>query len=186
MKNMLLKKLLSNLIRHRYIYYVCTACVILIIIGVLSRISISSIIAIIALVFSFLAYMHNKEQLRLSLFEKRLEVYINLLNFFKFINSKGDLYSQRMTREEDEKLLGFSQQSFLWSGFHKSTFLFGEDVTALFKEIEELYIFLLITDPSGDNAQDYYNKFHQLRNLDKKLPIIFRPYLYFGDKKMNI
>jgi hypothetical protein len=147
---------------------------------------ITSLLSLCALVVSFHAHKHTKEQFRLNLFDKRFEIYENLLKFCSFAQYRGDIYSRNMTPEEFRQMGFFADSSFRGFGYHKSKAFFGPDIDIQLDKLNKLYSYLVVTPPHGDNATEYYEKFSEIMKIVNELPDIFRSYIYFGDHKILI
>ncbi len=144
---------------------------------------IATILSIFTVIISFGAYKHTQEQFRLNLLDKRYEIYGNLYDFFKFVNSNTNIYEKDMTPEAYYTMHDLVCKSFLGEGYHKSLALFGKDVEEFLGKVRMTYIYLRDNSPSGQNLREYTTNYVALREMQVELADIFRAYVYFGDHK---
>ncbi|HWW02434.1 MAG TPA: hypothetical protein VNZ64_22240 [Candidatus Acidoferrum sp.] len=82
---------------------------------------ITLVIGLIASLVAYLQYKNNRDKLRLDLFEKRLQAFEKLQEFFTYVLREG------CVREEALPILAEAR--------YKSRFLFGSEIEAFFDEV---------------------------------------------------
>ena len=99
----------------------------------------------IAAHFSNQAYKFTHEKFRLDLFDKRWDIYERTLEFCSSVFSHGGIpkYGKNEKQNEDiEKALIAAHESFRGIGLHRAKSLFGEDIQALFTDLNNSYAWL--------------------------------------------
>lgn len=147
---------------------------------------------IIIAFLSFLAYRFSKERFRLELFEKRFEVYKNVLEFCSGA-LRGDLSHTMITDSNKEQIYATilaAEGSFRGVGLHKAYALFGEDIHDLLKKLNESYAWLVTYNTRPDDAtkkeewaKTREKNFLFILETTKQLPDNFKSYVYFGNHK---
>jgi len=120
----------------------------------------------------------SKNKLRLELFEKRYEIYEDLIKFASNALMYGNI------NEDAEKA---AHESFRGLKYHKSQFLFGDDIKDYFYELNKSYSHLVshktINNKSEQQIEKWYEHLEKVQDIVKNAPELFKPYLYFGDIK---
>src|SRR5687768_921176 len=75
--------------------------------------SIALLLSLFAVGVSFYAYQHTKEEFRLRLFDKRFEIYSNVLHFCSFVTYRSDIYLQNMKPQEFEQITSYVKKKAL-------------------------------------------------------------------------
>ena len=146
--------------------------------------------------FAYQAYRYTKEKFRLDLFEKRWEMYENVMSFHAIFNRNKGLAIKSNNQEEIENVIRVAYGSFRGIGWHKTQLLFGDDIHMFFEGIERIYSKYISMDGDHEAAIVLFGtteeKFSRIKDMNvieeglNNLPKIFAPYLYFGDYKSNM
>lgn len=141
----------------------------------------TTIIAFISASISYFQYKTNKDKLLLDLYNKRFEVYSQLI----------DLYLAYYKNTDDsEGVASFKTSRNTFVKYHReSQFLFDEEsgvyskITTLLEELNFLAAFL--EDPNlsceGAIGQRKSNSHKKLDTLMHEIETAMKPYLYFGN-----
>ncbi len=83
-----------------------------------------------------------------------------------------------------------TQESFRGIGYHKARALFGEDIAAIFKELNDSYVYISVygrlrPDAAGYEPDKYWYHVNLTVEIADRLPSLFKPYVYFGDHKQT-
>ncbi len=153
-----------------------------------------SVFGAVTSIFSFFAFRAAQEKFRLDLFEKRWEVYENILEFCSIVTRHGGAPKDE---KEIEKMIEATNESFNGIGWHRVRLLFGEDIQNACNELRESFAWLItigkvpLEDRRGNSEYANWGKErmdHVMRvyNRANGLPSLFSPYLYFGDYKVKV
>jgi hypothetical protein len=150
----------------------------------------ATVFAGFTLFFSYHAYRFSKEKFRLDLFDRRFEIYKEIIEFCSIVSVQATLSANDNNREEIKKAHQAAHASFRGMGYHKTHALFGEDIHELCKKLNNSYshVVSLTESPSDPQmraqwAQDRMQHIGFISDMTKQLPILFRPYIYFGNYK---
>jgi hypothetical protein len=148
----------------------------------------ATLFSVVAICFSYHAYRFSKEKFRLDLFEKRFEIYQNILEFCSIIATYGNLPIGDHNKEERIRFQQAADASFRSTGFHKTRSLFGEDIYEICLKLNKSYAFFLTySDRSIRNPEAYTKEWLEnmtfMQNTIDRLPIIFEAYISFGEYK---
>lgn len=140
----------------------------------------------IAVVFSAYAYKFSKEKFRLDLLDRRWEIYEQVLKFCSVVVTHGGLPK----RSEDEGInksvisgLEAAHESFRGIGIHKTKSLFGPEVHEKFEQLNKMYAWFVARPRTADWVEKEHQYLGDILKTIEELPIIFKPYIYFGDYK---
>ena len=114
----------------------------------------------------------SKNKLRLELFQARYEIYEDLIKFCSHVLQQGDI------KEDGWKA---AENSFRGLKYHKSSFLFGEEIEKYFREINHSFAHVV---SFNNNSPEWLEHTTKILNINSDAPIKFKPYLYFGDIKV--
>jgi hypothetical protein len=100
----------------------------------------------------------------------------------------GALELREENREDITKGLNAAHESFRGIGYHKAQALFGSGIATVFKELNNSYAYIstyggLRADGDGYEASKYWGHVKEIVEVFNRLPVLFKPYLYFGDRK---
>jgi hypothetical protein len=145
-------------------------------------------ISLIAAILGYWAWVFTGEKLRLDLFDRRFEIYSKTLDYCSVVARYGALELREENKEDITKGLNAAYESFRGIGYHKAQALFGSDIATVFKELNNSYAYIsayggLRPDGNGYDASKYWDHIKQTVEVSNKLPVLFKPYLYFGDHK---
>jgi len=148
------------------------------------------VISILTLFISWLVYQHSRNTFSLQLLESRYKVYKEILNFC----SNFSKYLE-FNKENYEAIRSAAIKSFKGEGYYFTASLFGEDIQSTLEKLNEIYTFFhtdMEIQTFGENnsfKQENILKWHEytrfIVNLYENLPEIFKPYIYFGDYRIN-
>jgi hypothetical protein len=141
--------------------------------------------------FSYGAFNFSMEKFRFDLLDKRWEIYQSALTFCSVINQFGTLIPTIDNHKEIELAKEAAGNSFRGIGYHKYRALFGEDVINIFEELNDHYAFFSTRSKDEFNDKesrslfvtDVSKRLQRIREIINLLPIIFSPYVYFGQYK---
>ncbi|NDE90300.1 MAG: hypothetical protein EB059_04060 [Alphaproteobacteria bacterium] len=144
-----------------------------------------------AAILSYSAYRYTKEKFRLDLLDKRVEIYNKALEFCSLIVTMGGLIQIESNKELLVAAENAAHGSFRGLGYHKTHSLFGQDIVDLFKKLSEAYAYLNTHGQGLQNqTQEQINKHFEhvayISDLVGQLPIIFKPYIFFGSYKNDL
>ncbi len=138
-------------------------------------------VSLVSLMVVYGSSQDSKNKLRLELFEKRYEIYEELIKFSSHTLQEGEIGVEAANA---------AYQSFRGLKYHKSKFLFGDDVNNYFNEINGCFATMSAARgiiPSAPGFQEWTDKkFESLKKIMQitdVCPTLFAPYLYFGDIK---
>lgn len=148
----------------------------------------STFLTAITAALAYLAYIYNREKIRLDLFEKRWDIYTRVIDYCSVVSTYASLRYDFTNQESQDNIrrgIQAAHESFRGIGFHKSKALFGDDVNNLFSRLSKSYAFLVSFDRNAERAREYTEELSFTFNIAKDLPDIMKPYLYFGNYKNN-
>ena len=144
--------------------------------------------------FAWLAHKHTQDKFRLDLFEKRWEVYENILNFTSAVMSAGGFPNKHTWQSEESyknKVRDFmdgANGSVRGKGFHLYKHLFGPELQKDFDKLNSAYAFFVTyNEPGTITTTDVMKEKNELLKFVVKypneMPEKFKKYIYFGDIK---
>lgn len=146
----------------------------------------TTLLSSIAVAFSAYAYKFSKEKFRLDLLDRRWEIYEQVLKFCSVAVTHGGLPK----RSEDESInqsvisgLEAAHESFRGIGIHKTKSLFGPEVHEKFEQLNKMYAWFVTRPRTEDWVEREHQYLGDILKIIEELPVIFRPYIYFGDYK---
>ena len=146
------------------------------------RLFVKFIFGAVASYVAYLAYRYNQERMRLELFDKGWSVYESALTYMSITLQCGSLKNgekinfDKQEKERVKEAIDAAHEAFRGTGYHKYQSLFGPDVADFMEELNFIY--------AKVNVEDR-NSLSILEMKFKELPIVFYPYLYFGDYKIK-
>ena len=155
------------------------------IIGGTSTLVSSVSLPLITAIFAFLAYKYNKEKFRLELFDKRWEVYENIsilcLTIQKYKRIRPMHGSTKTTYNDLRKAYDSIKKLSNEEGYHLRSLLFSNDIEDAFTKIDMAYKFLWNHYENNTDEGGEWDHYKNIVDIEKNLPELFKPYLYFGD-----
>jgi hypothetical protein len=136
----------------------------------------------LAALFSYQALSYSREKFRLELFEKRLEFYTSMVNLCSMV-TQGYVEHEDDRREEVETA---RYECIRGHGSHKAHLLFGDDIVQKVKELDQAFTTLSMAHTARRSAahfdpQEEARAFTLFQETVSNLPVLFRPYIYFGE-----
>jgi len=141
-------------------------------------------ISVLAGLLSYLACVFTTEKMRLDLLQQRFEIYEKTLSFCSVVMSQGSLRADKENTDQIDTAIKAAHDSFRGIGWHRTQALFGDDIAALFRQLNEHFAYIVaFGDVRGPEfeAEKYWNRVVQIANLAEALPNHFKRYIYFGD-----
>jgi hypothetical protein len=150
----------------------------------------ATLFSVIAVFFSYHAYVFSKEKFRLDLFDRRVEIYKEMVDFCSIVCTYASLTANDGNKEDIKKAHQAAAASFRGIGYHKTNALFGEDIYELCKKLNQSYAYLVSFNESPPKlqerakwAQDRMQHIEFISATLTHMPKLFRSYIYFGDYK---
>lgn len=138
-----------------------------------------------ALILSYWAITFARDKLRLDLFQRRFEIYLNTLKYCNHIRRYARHWREQSKEAEDLAALQAAYDSFRGIGRHETIALFGEDIKNVFDRLNENFVFIEAhQNDESRSSKEYWGHVVEVVELSEKLPDLFKPYIYFGDVRV--
>lgn len=140
----------------------------------------------VALGFSYYAYRFSKERFRLDLLARRWEIYEQVLKFCSVVITHGGLpkhSEDESTNRSVVSALEAAHESFRGIGLHKAKSLYGPEVHEKFEQLNQMYAWFIASPRTEDWVKTEQQYLLDILKIIEDLPILFKPYIYFGDYK---
>ena len=148
----------------------------------------ATLFAAFTAIFAYSALAYTFDKFRLDLFDRRFEIYTNLLTYASLVQERGEVRVAALEEGQRERLHNASAGSFRGQGLHKSRTLFGSDIIERLEKLNKSHAYLSVytgPDVAGYNAEEHTRHLLQVTNLIAELPALFERYIYFGDYCLN-
>ena len=140
------------------------------------------------LVLALFGYLYTREQLRLSLFEKRFAIYRANHDFLSCVIQLGGLSKNPGSEETINRAYEAADNAFRGLGFTTGKLLFGPELVPFFKEMNSQFAWFATYDHRSQEdrnrlGEEWLLRMQRSMELIEELPNIFEEYLYFGNHK---